>query len=75
MIAEEPESVITGQKTGGEAVAGGGGGRQQQTETKKPTFRGIESFVPTSAQAKQLKLYHKLNNSAHSLGGHTTTRK
>lgn len=26
MIAEEPESVITGQKTGGEAVAGGGGG-------------------------------------------------
>lgn len=78
MVAEEPESVITGQKTGGEAVCVCvwmcGGAQQQQTETKKPNFRGNECFVASPVQAKQLKLYHKLK-SAHSPGGHTTTRK
>lgn len=38
---EEPESVITGQKTGGEAVREGG---KHKSRDKETNFRGKEHF-------------------------------
>lgn len=72
MIADrkgEPESVITGLKTGGEAKGEGGKPNNSTKKTKKLTFGGKEGFAGNPLQAKQVMSYYKLIQSAHFPGG------